>query len=310
MFQTLVSKENLTYKEWLSYRRTGLGGSDASIVAGLNPYKSPMELWLEKTGQIEPEEAGEAAYWGTMLEPLILDEFQKRTGLEVGQELSILQHTEYPFMLANVDGIAVCMETKKAFIFEAKTANAFKRPEWEISVPDMYQLQVQHYMAVTGFHGAYVAVLIGGQNFKYYLIERDQELIDLLIQLERRFWNYVVTKTPPPIDGSESSTLLLSKLYPVGLQTSMSLPKEAEELIHQFEEASEQEKQASEKKELAANKLKDLLKSNETGIINGRTVTWKTVETERLDSKKFKTEHPDLYSTLTNKSTYRRFSIK
>ena len=92
----------MPYEQWLEWRRKGIGGSDASIVCGINKYRSPIELWLDKTGQAVFEEAGEAAYWGTILEPVVREEFTKRTGIEVKTVKHILQHEDYPFMLANL----------------------------------------------------------------------------------------------------------------------------------------------------------------------------------------------------------------
>ena len=105
MPNVLVSAKDMSKKDWLRWRVKGIGGSDASVVCGQNRYKSPVELWMEKTGQIEPKVAGEAAYWGTTLEPLVRAEFVQRTGLPIKHEHAILQHSEYPFMLANLDGI-------------------------------------------------------------------------------------------------------------------------------------------------------------------------------------------------------------
>ena len=79
----LASTENMPYLEWLEYRKRGIGGSDASIVCGISRYKSPVELWMEKTDQLPYQEAGEAAYWGTVLEAVVREEFTKRTGMEV-----------------------------------------------------------------------------------------------------------------------------------------------------------------------------------------------------------------------------------
>jgi putative phage-type endonuclease len=129
MPKILISTKDLSHEEWLKWRAKGIGGSDASVVCGLNRYKSPVELWMEKTGQIEPKAAGEAAHWGTMLEPLIRNEFTERTGLQIKQEHAILQHSEYPFMLANLDGI-VSDPLNGDCVFEAKTANAFKSDDW------------------------------------------------------------------------------------------------------------------------------------------------------------------------------------
>jgi len=90
----LTSTENLSREQWLAYRNLGIGGSDAPVVCGLNKYKSPLELWAEKTGQHLPKDAGEPAYWGTRLESLIRDEFAIRTGIKVITVNQILQSKE------------------------------------------------------------------------------------------------------------------------------------------------------------------------------------------------------------------------
>ena len=149
----LASTENMPYEDWLEYRKQGIGGSDVSVVCGISRYKSPMELWMEKTDQLPPQEAGDAAYWGSQLEAIVRAEFTKRTGIEVKQIKQLLQSEEYPFMLANLDGVCDVPDIGPC-IFEAKTASAFKVGEWEDTIPDEYQLQVQHYMAVTGYMGA------------------------------------------------------------------------------------------------------------------------------------------------------------
>lgn len=157
----LVSTGNLPYEDWLEYRKAGIGGSDASVVCGVSRYKSPVELWMEKTGQLPAQETGEAAYWGNLLEALVREEFTKRTGIAVTKPTVLYQSVEHPFMLANVDGL--CEDPAHGpCIFEAKTASAYKAGEWEDSIPDEYMIQIQHYMAVTGYQGAYIAVFIGG----------------------------------------------------------------------------------------------------------------------------------------------------
>lgn len=233
----VTSTENLPYEEWLEFRKKGICGSDASVVCGINKYKSPVALWMEKTNRMPPQEAGESAYWGTRLESLVRDEFTKRTGIEVKIVNRLLQSEEYPFMLANLDG--VCHDdTHGDCIFEAKTASAFKIGEWENSIPDEYMLQVQHYMAVTGFKAAYVAVLIGGNTFKWWLIERDDEIISALIQLEADFWECVKNDTPPPLDGSDASAKFLADKFSESTKTQIDLPEEADEIIKEYLSAS------------------------------------------------------------------------
>ena len=306
----LVSTENLPYADWLEYRKQGIGGSDASVVCGINRYKSPVELWLDKTGQLPPQEAGEAAYWGTQLEPFVRAEFTKRTGIEVKQFKHLLQSEEHPFMLANLDGICEVPDVGTC-IFEAKTASAYKAGEWEDTIPDEYQLQIQHYMAVTGYAGAYIAVLIGGNTFRWKFVERDEELISMLIELEAAFWNHVQDLTPPPLDGSDASTRFLSERFPNGKPKSqITLPDAASALLAQYDDACEQLEIVTEQKHKAENLLKEMMGENEVGTAGGRVITWKSVSQERLDSKTLKAEHPTLYKKYANKSSYRRFTIK
>ncbi len=310
MAVVLASTENMSYEDWLEHRKLGIGGSDASVVCGINKYKSPVELWMDKTGQIPPQEAGEAAYWGTQLEAIVRAEFTKRTGIEVSKPSVILQSEEYPFMLANVDGLCEVPDIGPC-IFEAKTASAFKAGEWEDAIPDEYMCQVQHYMAVTGYKGAYIAVLIGGNTFKWKFVERDEELISMLIELESAFWRHVEDGTPPPLDGSDASAKFLSERFPSSTPKShITLPDTAAALLAQYDEACEQLEEVTEQKQKAENLLKEMLGENEVGTSGSRIITWKSVSQERLDSKTLKAEHPALCQKYTNKTSYRRFTIK
>lgn len=142
----LAKTKDLSHKEWLKYRTQGIGGSDVSILAGINPFKSVHQLWLEKTGQVELEEGDtEYTHFGTLLEPIVRKEFTSRTGIKVRQKHMILQSEEYPFMTANLDG--TINNNGELAIFEAKTASAFKQDVWEEGIPAPYILQIQHYIS-------------------------------------------------------------------------------------------------------------------------------------------------------------------
>ncbi len=308
--KVLVSTADMPYGDWLEYRRKGIGGSDASVVCGVSRYKSPVELWLEKTGQLPSQEAGEAAYWGTQLEGLVRAEFTKRTGIAVIEKKVLLQSEEHPFMLANLDGVCEHPDYGPC-IFEAKTASAYKAGEWDDAIPDEYQLQIQHYMAVTGYQGAYIVALIGGNTFKRKFVKRDEELIAILIELEAVFWDHVQNGTPPAMDGSDASAKFLSRRFPESVpQSQIVLPEDAASLIRQYDAACEQLEAVTEQKQEAENRLKEMLGENEMGTVGERIVTWKTVSQERLDSRTLKAEHPMLYKKYASKTTHRRFSIK
>ena len=308
--KVLASTENMPYTDWLELRKQGIGGSDASVVCGINRYKSPVELWLDKTGQLPPQEAGEAAYWGTQLEPFVRAEFSKRTGIFVAEVHELLQSEEHPFMLANLDGVCEVPDVGTC-IFEAKTASAYKAGEWEDTIPDEYMLQVQHYMAVTGYAGTYIAVLIGGNTFKWRLVERDEELISMLIELETAFWNHVQDCTPPPLDGSDATAKFLADRFRDSIPKShITLPDIAADLLAQYDEACEELEIVTERKQKAENLLKEMMGENEVGTLMDRIVTWKRVSQERLDGKTLKAEHPTLCKKYTNRTSYRRFEIK
>ncbi|MFV8630681.1 YqaJ viral recombinase family protein [Ralstonia pseudosolanacearum] len=214
----LVKTAELTRNDWLDVRKTGIGGSDAAAAVGLNPYKSQLELWLEKTGRDaelpkpDPNDTREPVYWGVLLEGIVAAAYTQQTGHRVRKVNAVLQHPTIPFMLANLDREVVGVSDVQ--ILECKTAGEFGSRHWRGGVPEYVQLQVQHQLAVTGKRAADVAVLLCGQALEVHRIERDDDLIARLIPLEAQFWHYVETDTPPPGDGSESADRALRCLYP------------------------------------------------------------------------------------------------
>jgi putative phage-type endonuclease len=214
----LVSTRGLDREDWLAVRKTGIGGSDAAAAVGLNPYKSMLELWLEKTGRDadlekpDPNDTAHPTYWGTLLEPIVAAAYTKQTGNRVRKVNAVLRHPSVTFMLANLDREVV--GATGVHILECKTAGEFGSRLWRDGVPEYVQLQVQHQLAVTGKLAADVAVLLCGQKLDVHRIERDDELISRLVELEARFWQYVESDTPPPADGSESADRALRCLFP------------------------------------------------------------------------------------------------
>lgn len=300
--------KGLTREEWLKIRRRGIGGSDAAAIAGLSRYRSPVKVYMEKLGLIEDTEENEAMYWGTKLEDVVAEEFSLRTGLKIRRKNAILKHPEHEFMLANVDRLIV----GKREGLECKTSSAYKAGEWEgDEIPWEYALQCYHYMAVTGYDAWWIAVLIGGNRFVYKRIERDENIIANLIKIESDFWNnHVVKRIPPDPDGSDASSEFLKQMYPDSNGEIIEFPSDVESLIEQYEQAKEDEKAAAERKAEAENKIKALMGDYETGYWKDRKITWKSLTTNRFDTKRFQKDHPDLYRQYVNETSFRRFSIK
>lgn len=308
-WNVLVDTRDLTPEEWLEWRRKGIGGSDVAKIAGLSKWGNRLTVWLDKLGQMEHDEAGEAAYWGTVMEPILAQEFTRRTGNRVHRMNKILQHgdPELYFMIANVDRVLVGQDAG----LELKTASEWLRDSWDgDEVPDAYYLQCQHYMAITGFSRWWIAALIGGNKFVYKCIERDEETIEAMIQMEREFWTLVENETPPELDGSEASAKVLKMKHPASNGQTTELSSEALKLIEERDALDAHIKALEELKKAAENKLKAMLGDYEVGYVGTRSVIWKTITSNRLDTKALKVELPDVYEKFVKPSTTRRFEIK
>ena len=282
-------------KKWEAMRNIGIGGSDASTIAGINRWKSPYQLWLEKTGQVEPEDISdnEYVYWGTVLEQLVADRFCELTGKKV-RKCGMMQSLTHEFMLANVDRLVVGENAG----LECKTANGFKTKEWEgDNVPDGYYLQCQHYMAVTNCEKWYIACLIGGNHFVWKEIPRNEEDITALIAAEKAFWeDNVQGGIMPDVDGSKSCSQALAERFPGGVTDSITLPKEADELLAEIDELNEATDRIKEQIESKKNGIKLMLGDHEIAYAGERKVTWKKQAGRvTIDTKRLKDEMPYVY---------------
>lgn len=294
----ILSVENSKdHDKWLKARNMGIGGSDAGSIMGLNPYKSPFQLWMEKTGQINQEDLSdnEYVYWGTVLEEAVAHRFTEVTGKRL-QRRGTLQSEEYPFMLANVDRMVIGEDAG----LECKTANAFSSKKWDgDEIPDSYYCQCLHYMAVTGCQKWYIAVLVGGNHFIWKEISRNEEDIQALIKAESEFWDKVQKKEMPPVDWTVScADALKEKFHDNGEE--MELPDEAGDILKELDTYQDAEKALKQNIQLQKNKICAILGDFQIGRIGDRKVTWRTQSArESVDLKKLKKE-PDIYLQLKN----------
>lgn len=307
--KVLAKTLGMDHREWLQHRQKGIGGSDVGAILGVNKWKSPIKVYLDKVEEItEVQEQSEAAYWGNNLEDMVAKEFAKRTGKKVRKRNELMQHNKYPWMIANIDREVVGEKS----ILECKTANQYLAKEWENdNIPASYILQCQHYMAVMDYERCYIACLIGGQRFVHYTIDRDEELITVLIEKEKNFWlNYVEKKEPPAIDGSKASSELLSKLYPASNSNSIELSKDMEKLINEKFQLKSNIEQIEDRVNEIDNILKQSLEDNECGLTEKFKVTWRNYNRASIDSKKIKADCPEIYKKYIKTSNYRKFDIK
>jgi len=298
----------IEYKDWKKERQKGIGGSDAAAVLGVSRWKSPLRLYLEKLGEIEPEQDNEYMLWGRKLEKLIIEHFVEATGKNVEKIDKILVHPEYPFMIANLDGYI----PEEDAVVEVKTASSYKLDEWSgDNIPVEYVLQGQHYLAVTGCSKVYYPVLIGGNTFFIKEMTRDEELINMIIDAESKFWHeHIEKRIPPEMTGSVDARELLDKLYPTAKEgLKVELPQ-LEETVNQLAVTQAKIKELEQLVDELQAKIKEQMGEAEIAEIGSFVATWKPVTTERLDTSRLKKELPDVYKQFLTSSTSRRFSLK
>ena len=313
----LVKTNTLDRDQWLSVRKGGIGSSDAGSAVGLNPYKSQLELWMEKTGKdanlpkIDPNDETSPMYWGTLLESIVAAHYTKRTGNKVRRINAVLQHPKEPWMLANLDREVIGAPDVQ--ILECKTAGINGARLWKEGVPEYVQLQVMHQLAVTGKQAADVAVLIGGQELQIHRIERDAGMIAKLVELERQFWHYVETDTQPPADGSDSADVALRCLYPKDNGSTLDLSQDLEmsaafsDLLAVRELLTTHTELESQLKQRIQQRLGDATKA----VFETGDVTWKrSKDGAGLDVAQLLKDQPDLmHRYALTKLGSRRFLV-
>lgn len=304
----LISTKDLSHEEWLRYRKQGIGGSDAGAICGLNPYVSPMSVFYEKTSSEIEDYDNESMRQGRDLEEYVARRFMEETGLKVRRSNVMYQSEEYPFMLANVDRLI----SGENMGLECKTASAYNADKWTgDSVPAHYELQCHHYMMVTGAKAWYLAVVILGKEFKYKRIERDEELIQNLITIEKEFWeNHVLNNSMPDPDGSDISDEVISRYFPSAFKKTIPLPSDLNEQLKRREEIILLAKKLTQEQNQIEQQIKLYMGEHEMAFNEHYRVSWSNVDTVRIDSKRLKEERPDLYRDFAKNSQSRRFTVK
>ena len=285
----LVCTDGLTREEWLTWRQKGIGGSDIASVIGINPWSSPLAVYydkVEKVGELEVENL--PAELGLFLEPFIAVKFEKwlkeNEGIDIVVLKSeyILQHPTNPIALANLDGHFFHPSIQENVIVEYKTTSERNYQEWaDGSLPDYYYLQIQWYLYVTNVKKCYLAFLIGNNKFNVTVIERNEEVIEMIVKRVAEFWtNFVEKKVAPAPIGDISSKEILDKMYKnveVGKEIIIEDVKYqmyCKEIADLKKKATEMEKNLEQLKQW----IKEKMGTAETGRAGEWIITWKEQE--------------------------------
>ncbi len=294
--------------EWLHLRKSGIGGSDAGAICGVNPYSSAMKVFQDKaSGKVE-EQDSEAVRIGHDLEEYVAQRFMEATGLKVRKSNFMYRSMEHPFMIADVDRLVVGEDAG----LECKTASAYNADKWaDGNIPLHYVMQCYHYMAVTGKRTWYIAAVILGREFTYRRLDWDDELIDRLIRIEGDFWNnHVVPGIMPPPDGSKACDEVLEQYFHTAKKASTiklvgfdEKLRRREEILGFISELQEEQKQIEQE-------VKLYMQDNESASSERFRVSWKNIDATKLDTKRIREEKPELYADYAKVSSYRRFEVK
>lgn len=293
-------------EEWLRIRKSYLTGTDVGAICGMNPYKSAMQVYLDK---INPEIEimdNEAMRLGRDLEDYVAGRFMEATGKKVRKSNAMYVNDEYPFMMANVDRLV----TGERAGLECKTASPYTADRWKDgNIPEWYYLQCQHYMKVLETDGWYLAVLIFGKGFQYTYIPRDEQMLSDLVTIEKDFWeNHVQAGVMPPPDGSRGADELIQKYFHrkegavirlTGMDEQIARRNELAGLIKKMQTAIEQELKICLGREQA-----------QTGISDQYRVTWTEYETRRIDTERLKKERPEIYEDYSKIQKSSRLNIQ
>ena len=303
----LISTLNLNKESWLKYRKQGIGGSDAGAVCGLNPYRTAIQVYYDKTSDSIEDVDNEAMRQGRELEEYVAKRFCEASGKKVRRANAMFYDEKNLFMLADVDRMIVGENAG----LECKTASPYSEEKWrDDKIPLSYQLQCYHYMSVCNADSWYIAVLIYGRDFKYYRIERDDEVIENLIRIEKEFWNeYVLKRVIPDPDGSKTAEAAIAERFKESRSITIPLSGFDERLERRQELLSLLEKIETEKRQIDQ-ELKLYLGDAEIAENEHYRVSWKNFSRSSIDEKRLKAEQPEIYEKYRRETTSRRFTVK
>ena len=303
---------------WVKARTRGIGGSDVGAICGVSPFTSARQIYLNKTGQyqdkLSPNEAAkERMHFGHMLEPIVADEYSKRTGNRIVAVDATLVHKDHPWALANVDRLIVDEEGKPVGILECKTTSEYMNEEWESGEILMsYVYQLNWYLWILGLEKGAFACLVGGNKFYHYDVFRNDELLEnTIIPAARDFWfNNVLALKEPEMQAND--TEFANSIYSTVVKNSeiTLADDETNELARTVFECKTKIKELDKIMTEAQNRLKDRLQDNEIGYTRDYTVKWSPRSQMRVDTDKLKSEFPEVYAQVQKKIEFRAMYVK
>lgn len=308
MAKKIVNVSTISREEWLAWRRTGIGGSDAAAVIGLNPFRSRIEVYADKMGMMPEKEDTESMRLGRDLEDYVAQRFCEETGKKVRRNNFMWCHDEHRCMIADVDREVIGENAG----LECKTTQAWGgKVIMKGEIPLTYYVQCMHYMAVMGYDRVYLAVLIFGKGFFHFTIERDEDEIAALVAAEASFWrDHVEAGISPDPDGSQSAEQAVDAIWGNRAQEDELLMFDFSDDMRELCDLAAAEKEIKRQKDAIKQRLQAALGEHMVGSSDRYVITWRPQERSSIDSRRLYRERPDIYREYLTTSSTRIFKIK
>ena len=281
-------------------RASGIGGSDAAAICGVDDRRvlkhidddvpgkwgrQPADIWLEKVRGVRDESIADKEYvkWGNLHEETIACEWARRNGKEVYEAQDTLRHPERPWQLAHPDRLLVGEHAGLEIKSRSEHLKSVYGRTGSDNVLPSDIMQCHHYMAVLDYPVWYMAVLLGGNELRSFVIHRNDEIIDHMNKLEEEFWQYVTSVTLPPIDYTYNSCrALMERLYPeVEEGEEVVLPAKAKELQEEMESLKAVEKDTASRKTAIMNELRYMIGNASIGRLHDGSGGWRRKRVQR-----------------------------
>jgi putative phage-type endonuclease len=289
---------------WLDLRRGGLGGSDIASAMGLSPFVSRYALWLDKIGEQIPFAESEYMKWGNRLEAPIALAFEEETGFTTWHQPVMLRSRSFPLALANPDRFTI--DADGVAIVEIKNVGKHKSHEWVDGPPLHYRLQGQWYLFVSGHRRVYYAVLVGGQDFRIFQVERDEELLAEMLRQAEAFWTLVTLRRAPEVDESDSTTQALKAQFDTIERPSVEGGTELAVLVTKRDSVKSLHDSVSAQLQEIDNKIVALIGDAENATVDGEVLVRRPSQSRTtLDTTALKRDYPELASEYAKTSSFR-----
>ena len=300
----VIQTVTMTHGEWLARREQSIGASEAGAVIGINPWKTPTDVWLEKIGHADPIEDNLNMRLGRDLEPVIKRLFMEESGLDVRNDNKIRIDDEYDFLTTNLDGMVVGEKVP----VEYKTMG-----KWDGEIPDYYFAQLQHQMMVSNADHIYFVVLVLGFT-KQLVVEkykRDEEFIAKMREELVYFWEHYVKKgVPPPPTSIEDCKKIYNEVDP---ESILDANKSVRDILASMDALRLVKQNADKEYKTLQIEVMDAMRDREYIEYNGIPLaSWRQAkESQKFSAKDFKADHPELYKEYSKTVTgSRRFLLK